>query len=112
MKSSAMFVSLLVTGESLTCTVRDDPSTSVTMCYSGFDLGETVDVKMDTITSETETFDVTGSGLESIPCLGKSLTKSGQDLMVDRSTVRTKTRSTPTVIKSFIRVDVQFSSSP
>ena len=90
-----MFVSLLVTGESLTCTGRDDPSTSVTMCYSGFNLGETVDVKMDTITSETEIIDVIGSGLESIPCLGESLTKSGQDLMVDRSTVRTKTRSTP-----------------
>ena len=90
-----MFVSLIVTGEFLTCTGRDDPSTSVTMCYSVFDLGETVDVKMDTITSETETIDVAGSGLERIPCLGKSLTKSGQDLMVDRSTVRTKTRSTP-----------------
>ena len=40
MKSSAMFFSLLVTGESQTCTGRDDPSTSVTMCYSG-------DMKMD-----------------------------------------------------------------
>ena len=29
------------------------------------------------------TIDVTGSGLESIPCLGKSFTQGGQDLMVD-----------------------------
>ena len=72
-----MFVSLLVTAESLMCTGRDDPSISVTVCYSGFVLGESVDVKMDTMTSETETIDVTGSGLESIPCLDKSLTKSG-----------------------------------
>ena len=47
------------------------------------DSGETVDVRKDSFAGETETIDVTGSGLESIPCLSKSITKSGQDLMVD-----------------------------
>ena len=42
MKGTVMFASLLVTGESLTCTGSDDPSAP---CYSGSDLGETVDVK-------------------------------------------------------------------
>ena len=79
MKGTVMFVSLLVTGESLTCTGSDNPSASVPFCCSGSDLGETVDVKVDSFASEAGTIDVTGSGLESY-CLGKSLTKSGQDL--------------------------------
>ena len=62
MKGTVMFASLLVTGESLTCTESDDPSASVPFCYSGSDLGETVDVKVDSFGSEAGTIDVTGSG--------------------------------------------------
>ena len=51
--------------------------------FSGSDLGETVDVKVDSFASEAGTTDVAGSGLESISCLGESFTNSGQDLMVD-----------------------------
>ena len=47
MKGSVIFASLIVTGESLTCTGSDDPSASVPFCYSGADLGETVDVKVE-----------------------------------------------------------------
>merc|ERR1711945_84718 len=47
--------------------------------------GETVDVKVDSFTNEAGTIDITGSGLESISCLGKSFSKSGQDLSVDLS---------------------------
>ena len=61
MKGTVMFASLLVTGETLTCTGSDGPSASVTFCYSGSDLGETAD----------------GVGLESYSCLVKSFTKSG-----------------------------------
>ena len=61
--------------ESFTCTGSDDPSASVPFCYSGADLGETVDVKVDSFTNEAGTIDITGSGLESISCLGKSLSK-------------------------------------
>ena len=43
MKGTVMFASLLVTGESLTCTGSDDPSASVPFCYSSSDLGETAD---------------------------------------------------------------------
>ena len=54
-------------------------------CYSGSDLGETVDVKVDSFAGEAGIIDATGSGLESISCLGESFTKSGQDLAVDLS---------------------------
>ena len=33
--------------------------------------------------SEAGSFDLTGSGLKSISCLGKSFSKSGQDLVAD-----------------------------
>ncbi len=39
MKSSAIFVSLLVTGESLTCTGSDDLPNSVAFYYQDSDLG-------------------------------------------------------------------------
>ena len=71
MKSSAMFVSLLVMGESPACTGSNNPMTSVASSYSGSDLRETVEAKMDSFTSEAETTDVTGSGLESMSCLGE-----------------------------------------
>merc|ERR1712012_1014524 len=100
----AIFASLIVTGESLTCTGSDDPSASVPFCYSGAALGETVDVKVDSFTNEAGTIDITGSGLESISCLGKSFSKSGQDLSVDLSDCVDDIHAT--VSKSFIRVDV------
>ena len=86
MKGSVIFASLVVTGESLTCNGCVVPSASVPFCYSGADLGETVDVKVDSFfTNETWTIDITGSGLGSISCLRKSFSKSRQDLSVDLS---------------------------
>ena len=61
-----MFVSLLVTGESLTCTGSDDLPTSVPFYYRDSDSGETVDVRMYSFAGETQTIDRTGSGLGSI----------------------------------------------
>ena len=46
-------------------------------------LGERVNLKMNSFNSEAGSFDLTGSGLESISCLGKSFSKSGQDLVAD-----------------------------
>ena len=60
-KSSAMFVSLLVTGESLAWTRSDDLPTSVPFYCRDSDSGETVDVRMDSLAGETETIDETGS---------------------------------------------------
>ena len=39
-------------------------------------LGERVNLKMNSFNSEAGSFDLTGSGLESISCLGKSFSKS------------------------------------
>ena len=61
-----MFVSLLVTGESLTCTGSDDLPTSVPFCYRDSDSGEMVDVRMSSFAGETQTIDRTGSGLGSV----------------------------------------------
>ena len=46
-------------------------------------LGERVNLKVNSFNSENGSFDLTGSGLESISCLGKSFSKSGQDLVAD-----------------------------
>ena len=89
--------SLLVMGGSLTCTGSEDLPTSVRFYYRDSDSGETVDVRMDGFADETETIDVTGSGPESIPCVGNSFTKSGQDLKVDL------TEQFPTVLFGPIR---------
>ena len=78
MKGTVMFASLLVTGESLKCTGSDDPSTSVPFCYSGSDLGETVDVKVDSFAGEAGIIDATGSGLESISCLRSHSPRAGR----------------------------------
>ena len=53
-------------GESLTRTVRGDPSTSMPLYYGGSDSGGTADVRMDSFTGKAETIDATGSGLRSI----------------------------------------------
>ena len=42
-------------------------------------------MKMDNFAGRTDTIDVTGSDLESIPCLDKPFTKCGQDLAADLS---------------------------
>ena len=42
-------------------------------------------MKVNTFASEAGSFDLTGSGLEFISCLGKSFTKSGQSLVADLS---------------------------
>ena len=46
-------------------------------------LGERVNLKVNSFNSEAGSFDLTGSGLESISRLGKSFSKSGQDLVAD-----------------------------
>ena len=48
-------------------------------------MGETVNLKVNTFASEAGSFDLTGSGLESISCLGKSFTKSVQSLVANLS---------------------------
>ena len=82
-----------VTGESLTCTGSNDPSTSVPFCYSDPDLGGTVDVQMDSFAIQAGTIDVTGSGFESISCLGKLFNKRFRS--VSSSAVYAQMRSTP-----------------
>ena len=73
-------------------------------------------MKVDSFTNEAGTVDITGSGLESVSCLGFS--KSGQDLSVDLSDCVNDVQINSllycsdqdeihaTVWKSFIRVDV------
>merc|ERR1712209_108032 len=68
-----------------TCTGSGDPPSAVPFCYTGSKLGETVNLKVNSFDSEAGSFDLTGSGLESISCLGKSFSKSGQDLVADLS---------------------------
>ena len=66
-----MINGLLVMDESPTCTGIDDPSASVAFYHRGSDLGETVDVKMDSFAGEGETIDVTGSGLSKVSPVGR-----------------------------------------
>ena len=68
-----------------TFTGSGDPPSAAPFCYTGSKLGETVKLKVNTCASEAGSFDLTGSGLESISCLGKSFTKSGQCLVADLS---------------------------
>ena len=68
-----------------TCTGSGDHPSAIPFCYTGSKLGERVNLKMNSFNSETGSFDLTGSGLESISRLGKSFSKSGQDLMADLS---------------------------
>ena len=44
-----------------------------------------MNLKVNTFASEAGSFDLTGNGLESISCLGKSFTKSGQSLVANLS---------------------------
>ena len=48
------------------------PSSAIPFCYTGSKLGERVNLKVNSFDSEAGSFDLTGSGLESISCLGKS----------------------------------------
>ena len=59
MTSSAMFVSLLALGESLTCTGSDDLPTSVPFYYRDSDLEETVGMKAGSFASDGGIIDVT-----------------------------------------------------
>ena len=64
-----------------TCTGSGDPP----FCFTGSKFGETVNLKVNTFDNKAGSFDLTGSGLESISCLRKSFTKSGQSLVEDLS---------------------------
>ena len=66
-----------------TCTGSGDPPSAVPFCYPGSKLGERVNLKVNSFDSEAGSFDLTGSGLESIFCLRRSFSKSGQDLEAD-----------------------------
>ena len=56
----------------------DHPSV-ILFCYTGSKLDERVNLKVNSFNSDAGSFDLTGSGLESISCLGKSFSKSGQE---------------------------------
>ena len=58
-----------------TCTGSGDHPSAVLFCYTGLKLDE----KVNSFDSKAGSFDLTGSGLESISCLGKSFYKSGQE---------------------------------
>ena len=65
-------------GHSSTRTVRDDPPTSVALCYSGFHLGENVDV-MDSFASDGGIIDVTvGVASKVSPVLGRHSPRVGR----------------------------------
>ena len=66
-----------------TCTGSGDSPSAIPFCYTGSKLGERMNLKVNSFDSEAGSFDLTGSGLKSISCLGKSLSKSGQDLVAD-----------------------------
>ena len=68
-----------------TCTGSGDLPSAAPFCETGSKLGEIVNVKVNSLASEAGSFDLTGSGLESISCLGKSFTKSGQGLVANLS---------------------------
>ena len=55
-----------------TCTGKENPPSAIPFCYTGSKLGERVNLKVNSFDSEAGSFDLTGSGLESISCLGKS----------------------------------------
>ena len=80
-----------------TCTGSGDPPSAIPFCYTESKLGERVNLKVNSFDSEAGSFDLTGSGPESISCLGgceqntltrifsclQSFSKSGQDLVAD-----------------------------
>jgi hypothetical protein len=69
------------------CTGSADPPSAE--CYEGkagaLGVTETVKVSVKAYSSGKGTMDLTGSGIQSITCTGKSFTKTGQDLTVDLS---------------------------
>ena len=68
-----------------TCTGSEDHPSAIPFCYTGSKLGERVNLKVNSFNSEAGSINLTGSGLESISHLGKSFSKSGQDLVADLS---------------------------
>ena len=73
MKSTVMFASLLVTGESLTCAGSHKLSASVPCHYSGSDLGDAVDAKTDSFCPRGWDHRRDWSGLVSIYCSGENI---------------------------------------
>ena len=107
MKSSAMFVSLLVPGESL-CTGSDDLPTSVPFYYRDSDLEETVGMKTGSSATDGGIIDVTvGVASKVSPVLERHSPRVGRISQrtwatalttfrpVPFNTARTVTRSTP-----------------
>ena len=60
-KSTVVFASLFIAGESLTCTGSDSSSASVPLRYCGSDLEEMVGVKPGSFDGEAGIIDVAGS---------------------------------------------------
>eukprot|EP00812_Abedinium_dasypus_P010433 NODE_4053_length_715_cov_283.630303.p2 GENE.NODE_4053_length_715_cov_283.630303~~NODE_4053_length_715_cov_283.630303.p2 ORF type:complete len:134 (-),score=38.56 NODE_4053_length_715_cov_283.630303:91-492(-) len=69
------------------CTGTGGPQHVPPFSYGGGSLGETVKVTVTSMDSKggQGTFDVTGSGLETITCKHKAFTKRGQSLITDLS---------------------------
>jgi len=68
------------------CSGSKDPSGPYPLCYEGsagaLGLKEDVKVKISSFASGKGTMDLSGSGIETISCTGKSFTKSGQAITV------------------------------
>merc|ERR1712084_52122 len=71
-----------------TCTGSADPP-AAPLCYEGsagaLGLKEDVKAKLVSYASGKGTMDLTGSGIETISCVGKSFTKKGQEITPDIS---------------------------
>ena len=101
MNGTMIFASLLVTGKTLMCTRSADSLASVACYYSGSDSGETVEVKLESFAREAGTIDVTGSGLEIIPCLGEVLDQEWTGSCSGPAIALTTFRSFPSKCSSF-----------
>merc|ERR1711907_774796 len=71
------------------CSGSADPAGPYPLCYEGsagaLGLKEDVKVKISSFASGKGTMDLSGSGIETISCTGKSFTKSGQEISPDIS---------------------------
>jgi len=73
----------------LGCKGSADPTGPFPMCYQGsagaLGLKETVKVRIDAYANGKGTMDLQGSGIAAFTCMGKSFTKSGQQIDLDVS---------------------------
>jgi archaellum component FlaF (FlaF/FlaG flagellin family) len=71
------------------CTGDADPVVTAAQCYKGkagaLGLTETVTIKVTDFASSAGHVDLSGEGIESFTCTGKSVTKSGQEIALEDS---------------------------